>query len=487
MIKLINGVYLKSGVYFTTGGLYQSNLSNQNYVDIKKTIKSTGKGYVSISTKLRNTCCFSTREELEGVCNVDKKYKQNKEDQQQDKVNSNLILESGELQKIKSLPVVCPLGLYLMEIYQPIHRKKENIIIALKFGERKLISGVVESVFCAITIFNDSLYFFDKAGEFVGNEAELLEYIKKIKNKIILNSIHSTEECFQKISDTFFNDSFQFKAIGINPKQTDKFKYSSEEVFFQKKALTTAEKIKFYDFNDKENKLKKLSIISGVSATLLSIMGYAGYSYYQSYKAEQAAIEAARLEALKPKVIPTVKFQTLDYMEKYCFKNLDDFSGNGKTWALKSLTCSPKGVVFSLNSSKDFGNYLINKNDFYEVYDIKSKDYNKFSFDPSAKNVKYTSPVKFIGIQETKVIKYSESDIRAYISFLTSIDNEDEGFNIKILVDKDKVKSWEISSTLSPMYLQEKYHLFNKLYISSIDLSVDQNSGIFNWKMVGSF
>lgn len=483
--KLINGVYVKDGIYFTTGGLYQSTLSNQNYIDIKKTIKSTKKRYVSISTKLRNTCCFTTREELEEVCKVDKKSN-NKIDKSQKIKEDEFLRDSDELVAIKTLPIVCPLGLYIIENYTPLQRKKENCIVAIKLGDIKK-NNIIEPVYAAITIFNDSLYFIDKNGEFVGSESDLLIYIKKIKSKIILNSIHSTEECFQKIEDTFFNDTFTFKRIGIDSKDIKNFKYSSKDVFFSRKALSSAEKIHFYDFNEKEEKLKKIGIVGGISFIVLSILSYTGYYYYSDYMEKKAAEEAARIEASKPKVIPNLNFNTLDYFESYCFSNLDKFSAKSTTWALKTIKCDPKGIVYTASTNTDLGNYLTNKNDFYKVYDVESKDYSKFKFDTYGKNVAFTPSGKFVGIKANKVFKYSEKDMREYVSYLTLDSNTDFKFKIIVDVNKSNLKSWELNSTYSPMYLQENYHLFNKLYINLIELSVDQTTGIFNWKITGVF
>ena len=479
--KLINGVYVKGGVYFTTGGLYQSTLSNQNYIDIKKIIKTTQKRFVSVSTKIRNTCCFTTKEELEEICKVDKKV--NLKDIE--KNNSEYLADIEDIMPIKTLPIVCPLGLYIIENYPPIQRKKENCIIAMKLGDKNK-NGIIEPIYAAITIFNDSLYFCDKNGEFVGSEADLLVYIKKIKSKIILNSIHSTEECFEKIENTFFTESFQFKRIGVDVKNKDSFKYNSSDIFFSKKALSNAEKIIFYDFNKKEEKIKKLAIFSSISIIVLGAIGFIGYSYYEQYKEEKEAEEAARIEAMKPKVIPSLNFNTIDYFNKYCFKDLDLFYQTSKTWALKSIKCNTKDVSYTLSNSVDLGNYLTNKNDFYITYQIESKNFSKYTFDPSGKNAVFKPSVKFEGIKEDKVFKFNEQETRKYIATLTE-NNQDDDYQIKTLINQNKLKSWEITSSYSPMYLQEKYHLFNKLYINSIELNVDNNSGIFNWKITGIF
>lgn len=478
--KLINGVYVKEGVYFTTGGLYQSTLSNQNYIDIKKVIKTTGKRYVSVSTKLRNTCCFSTRDELEEVCKVDKKLSN------KDKTfnTSQYLVDVEELNSVKSLPIVCPLGLYIIENYPPLQRKKENCIISIKLGDKVNKLGNIETIYAAITIYNDSLYFCDKNGEFVGNEEDLLIYIKKIKNKIILNSIHSTEECFEKIENTFFTESFSFKRIGVDIKNKDNFKYNSNDIFFSKKAISNAEKIKFYDFNEKEEKLKKLAIFSAITTVVVGILGFAGYSYYDKYQEEKAAEEAARIEAMKPKVIPSLPFNTIDYFDKYCFKDLDLFARNGKTWALKGIKCGAKGVSYSIENSVDLGNYLTNKNDFYNIYQVESKNYTKYSFDSSGKTATYKSGGPFEGIKENKAYKFSELEIRKYVATLTE---DNDAYKIKTNIVQDKLKSWEITSNYSPVYLQEKYHLFNKLYVNSIELNVDSSTGIFNWKITGVF
>lgn len=479
--KLINGIYVKDEVYLTTGGLYQSTLSNQNYIDIKKIIKNTHKRYVSVSTKIRNTCCFSTREELEEICKVDKKLNA----KNIEKNNSNYLIEIEDLNPIKTLPVVCPLGLYIIENYPPLQRKKENCIICLKLGE-KLKSGKVENIFAAITIYNDSLYFCDKNGEFVGNEEDLLNYIKKIKSKIILNSIHSTEECFEKIENTFLMESFAFKRIGIDVKNKDNFKYNSSEIFFSKKALANADKIKFYDYNLKEEKLKKLAIISSISLVVIGTIGFFGYNYYLDYQAQKEAKEKARIEAMKPKVTQNLNFNTIDYFDKYCFKDLDLFSKSSKSWSLKSIKCNTKEVSYTLSNSIDLGNYLTNKNDFYHVFGVESVSYSKYNFDQSGKNVTYQPSVKFEGIKENKAFKFTEKETRLYIATLTE-NNLDQVYQIKTNVTQGKLKSWEITSNYSPMYLQEKYHLFNKLYLNSIELNVDNSTGIFNWKISGVF
>lgn len=479
--KLINGVYIKNGVYLTTGGLYQSTLSNQSLINIKKVIKNTGKRFVSISTKIRNTCCFTTKEELEEVCKVDKKVVQGKANDL-----SNYLLDSENIPTIKSLPLVCPLGLYIIENYPPLQRKKENCIIAMKLGDKETKNGIVP-IFSAITIYNDSLYFHDKNGEFVGTVEELLIYVKKIKNKIILNSIHSTEECFQKIEDTFLNENFSFKRIGVEQKDINVFKYNSDDVFFSKKALSNANKIKYYNFHEKEEKLKKILIISAIAGVCLSGLGWASFSYYEKVQEEEARAEAARIEAMKPKVEPTVNFNTIDYFNKFCFKDIDKFNKANPSWALQGITCNVKGVSYKIISNTDLGNYLTNQEDFYKSYDIESKTQSKYKFDSSGKAVTYSPGWKFEGIKTSKVIKYSPEEIRLYVSSLTQIDGREDDFSFKTTLDKDKLKSWEINSTMSPMYLQEKYHLFNKIYLSSIILTVDQNTGIFNWKISGVF
>lgn len=485
VVKSINGIYVVDGVYFTTGGLYQSTLSNQNLINIKNIIKNTKKRYVSVSNKLRNTACFSTREELEEICKVDKK-----DGSKQFPLElKNSLVDSENLPTLKTLPVVCPLGLYIIENYQPITRKKENCIIAMKLGEKTTKKGQVETIYAAITVFNESLYFYDRNGEFVGNETELINYIKKIRDKITLTSVHSTVECYEKIENTFFNDTFQFKRIGVDSKaqNLDAFKYNSEEIFFSKKALSNANGIKFYDFNEKEEKIKKYSIIGAITLTVLGVGGYFGYSYYDSYMEQKALEEEAAREAAKPKEIPRVSYNTINYFNDYCFKKLDLFSGEAKSWYLSGIKCDTKGVSYTIKNGVDLGNYLTNKNDFYQVYNIESKSYSSFKFDNNGTSVVYTPPnSKFVGMKQTEVHDYSENEVRNYISTLTENGNNID-YVIKTELKNNQLSSWTIKSNYSPMYLQENYHLFNKIYVQSIELNVDSSTGIFNWTIKGIF
>ena len=141
--KLLNGIIIKNGLYLTTGGLYQSTLSNEQYLSIKNIIKNTGLEYTSISTKLKNTCCFSSKAEIEELTKVKNAIIKNQKDKMQkikhinsDDIKNVTCLSPEKLPIIKSIPeVICPLGLYIIENYPPIVQKKENCIIVLQVGE----------------------------------------------------------------------------------------------------------------------------------------------------------------------------------------------------------------------------------------------------------------------------------------------------------------------------------------------------------------
>ena len=104
----------------------------------------------------------------------------------------------------------------------------------------------------------------------------------------------------------------------------------------------------------------------------------------------------------------------------------------------------------------------------------------KFKFEN--KQVTYKSSIKFQGIDKTKIIKFSEAEIRKYIAQLTAIQN-DAGYNIKINNNQGKM-TFNVISDYSPMYLQDNYGLFNKLYIEEISLNID-NDGVYHWQIKG--
>lgn len=491
----INGIYLKNGHYFTTGGLYQSNLSNENFVDIKKTIKLTQLKYVSISTRLRHTCCFSSKKELEEISNVKIKKEIVKTKKKKDKDVPALIVETeigSQLPELNSLPFICPLGIYIIENY-PFFSSKENCIVALKFNEKEIeVNGekVYESIYAAVTIYNDSIFSIDGKGEFIGNEEELIRYIREIKDRIPVASIHSTSECYQIIEDTFFNEDFKFKKIGVDPKNKKDFhpQYNSETLFWNKKWLLNGDKLAFYDFNEKDDKLRKRLIIAGIVAGVLTVLGGVGYYFYHEYEQEQIRLKLEAEERLKKKVIPQMPFNSIEYFNSYCFKDISKFLvPNNNNWAINGLTCSSKGVHYTITELVDQGNFLTNKNSFFITYNVESSIAKKLKFDQSGKKVIYGLSEKFNGVLQNKVIKFPESEMREYISVLTQ-SQDDRNYKIKINADTKTgiAKDWTILSNLSPVYLQNNYGIFNKLYIKDINMTVD-NDGVYNWTIKGSF
>lgn len=491
----INGIYLKNGHYITTGGLYQSTLSDQNFVDIKQVIKLTGLRYVSISTRLRHTCCFSNKKELEEISNVKLKKeiiktKINKKNKNSQNIEFNEL--HSTLPELNSLPLICPLGIYIIENY-PFFQNKENCIIALKFKDKMIeVNGeqVSENIYAAVTIYNDSIFSTDGKGEFIGNEEELIRYIRDIKDKISITAIHSTSECYQIIEDTFFNENFKFKKIGVDAKNKKEFnpQYNSESLFWNKKWLTNGDKLAFYDFNEKDEKLKKRLIISGVVIAVLGVLSGVGYYFYNDYQQEQIRLKLEAEEKLKKKIIPQMPFNTIAYFNKYCFKDIDKFLvPNNKNWAINSLTCSSKGVNYTISELVDQGNFLTNKNSFFVTYNIESDLARKLKFDQSGRKVIYGLSEKFNGVLQNKVIKFPENEMRAYISDLTQ-SQDDRNYAIKVGADLKTgyAKDWTITSNLSPVFLQNNYGIFNKLYISNISMTVDSD-GIYNWTVKGAF
>lgn len=496
--NLISEVVIINGIYFTLGGLYQTPLSSQDSIDIKSIINKTNNlfRYSSSTSKIRQLICLATKPSLEESCKVFSTKKENKKDEvvSPDYIYENkiTILEHEKLPILKSLPkVIAPLSLYFIENYTPLVQKKENCIVVFKIGERSKKGKTNEDVFYAITIFNNSLYL--NHGEFIGNESEIIDYIKIIKSKIIFTSIHATSEIYQKIENTFFNDAFEFRKIGVD-KTSKEFKLNSKDLFWNKNALAKVDKVKFLDYFHQNEKNKKITIIALSIFLAISTIAGVGYYFYQAYqeKLEQERIE--REAKNKPIEYKNMSFNTIDYFIQNCFKDVNKFSSKmNNNWAVTSITCDnkPNSFKYELKQEHDMGNYLANKNDFLQASGASADDPN-YVFSADGKSVTYKLPISFVGIKENMVKYYQEDEIRSAIANLTANSNNEYSISIsanaaaaKDLTQSD-LKNWVVKSNYSPIYLQNKYHLFDHVYVNSVKMTTDSN-GLLNWEIAGEF
>lgn len=447
-----NLTYKKDDVYFILGSFYQSNLSNTSNIDLDKVATLSKSDMYAVSYKLRPTYAFNKHQNLFDLTGV------------------------KEISKKEKPPLFVPLGLFLLESYPFLQSKVDSAIVCFEFDKKE---NPDETLYAAITIHKGTIYCLDGKGEFIGTSDNLILYLKEIIQKLKIRDIHSTVECFQLIEDTFLNQEINFRKIGLG--KTKEFAFDSNVLFWDKKYKLICEKINFYKiYTKKEKRNKQIKIFSQIFAGLIVIVGGGVGSYY--YFKEDAPPPPP------PKPAP-VYIKVFDYnsLIKDCFDRAGYFLKDNGSWGLTSYNCDLKsGGVLKFINYGDAANNIVNSDDFIKSYKLlpnESKSLNFSSGSGKASVISITIPIKDKGIEKTRLKFLSNDELRAKVINITKLSESDD-FKINLNTDKTgNINKMEIISNFSPIYLQNKYNIFSKLYIENLSLKIDDKTANPTWQI----
>lgn len=446
-----NIIFNKNNTNFVLGSFYQSNLSNQSNINIEQVAKYTKNDIVAASYKLRPTYALAKQRDILDALGIEK------------------------LEKKQEMPQVVPLGLFLIESYPLIQQKTDSAIVCFEFDKEK-------KLFAAITVHKGTVYCLDGFGEFIGDHYNLVIYLKEVIRRLSIRDIHSTVECFQLIEDALFHNDIRVKKIGLNKR--GEFGFTSEDLFWSKKSSSICEKVCFspvFTKSEQKAKIIKYSIIGGVVA-LLAIGGGGGYLY-----------SINQVEDLPPPPPPPVyaKVMTYNTMVKDCFKRVPYFMSDKGNWNINNVSCDFKnGVVVAENSSETMANSVVAITDFLQNYKLsKSESATITANGTNGSNftlkMTLSKPAQGIKVQQIKPLSIEK--IKSRIVYISS-QAEEMDFVFNVVSDKSgKPSKWTITSGYSPIYLENKYQLFDDLYIVSVKFNVSPTDASPIWTLSGNF
>lgn len=465
-----SNIYKKDGVNFILGSFYQSNLSNTSNVDIDSVATITKYDMVASSFRLRATYALAKKKELLDLAEI------------------------SEPTKKERFPIFVPLGLFLLESYPLIQNRTDSAIVCFEFDKKsesenneveslsKIEPQQEKTLYAAITIHKGTIYCLDGKGEFIGTDKDLILYLKEIIQKLKIRDIHSTSECYQFIEDNFLNEEINFKKIGLG--KSKDFEFNSKDLFWSKRYQSICEKISFTKIHTKkekkQNQIKLLSKLLALTC-VLSSFSLGAYFYFKDETPPPPP----------PKPAPVFKpVFTYSTMLKDCFNRGAYFLNDQNGWNLASFSCEiKKGMVFNFTSMNQLPNNVALLNSFIKSYTlIKSESQNLIaSGGTNSQTVSLTIQINDKGVQDTKIKKASKEEIKNTILLVTKMARSGD-FTLTVNSDKKGIVSkWNIVSNFSPMYLNNKYNLFNDIYIDGLSLKIDNRTGIPTWNIYGSY
>ena len=242
--------------------------------------------------------------------------------------------------------------------------------------------------------------------------------------------------------------------------------YISDEIYWEPEKLkknfnkcliesTSARKVKNY-------KIAGAAIIVGVLA----------YIAYTVFLDEEQIIQKPVQKVVIPKAVAADPQKLITA----CLAGNDSYFSDLGKWRLVSVKCNSLGAAYTFNSHteatlSDFAN-LIGKNDnsikFSNMVGTYTEKYNISSFGTSK------NPVR----KETILSNLQQSGIDYGVKITTPQSAGQKKLN--------PIIKYSIASRQSPVFLYN-HHVLDNLKINEISMSLDNNTGFYNWTIQGEF